>query len=117
MGLSNVMDRGMKYQRDPNTIKVWSNKAIIRRRIPSEKKGLLIIPGSAKAARAEFQGWIHSIGDRRPEDHLYQDLRPGDEVVFSYQVGDDDSKFFEWNDEQFAIIPIEAIQTLVTRAA
>lgn len=110
MGLSNELDRGMKTRLDPNTIKVMANKVIIRRKFLSEKVGSLYRPQSAKSARATFEGWIHSIGSDRPLDAGYEDLKVGDWVVFSYQVGGDDSAFFEWEGEQFALVPIEAIQ-------
>lgn len=115
MALSNVMDRDFKLRMDPDAIKIMPTKAIIRRKFLSEKKGSLIIPGSSKASRATFQGWIHSIGDDRPLEHLYEDLAVGDEVVFSYQVDGQDSTFFEHEGEQFALVPIEAIQLRIKK--
>ena len=116
MGLSNELDRGLKTRIDPDAIKVMPNKVIIRRKFLSEKVGSIYRPQNAKSARATFEGWIHSIGDHRPADEGYEDLKIGDWVVFSYQVGGDDSAFFEWNDDQFALIPIEAIQLYAEHA-
>ncbi len=107
MGLSNELDRA-RIELDPKRIDPLPSKCIIRRKMAATKHGGLFLPQSKSNKEALFEGFIVKIGSDIPPE--YKDIKNGDHVWFSYQVGGDDSCFFFWENSHFAIVPIEAIQ-------
>lgn|SRR3990167_6273127 len=109
MGLSNELDRN-RIELDPKRINPLPSKCIIRRKMAAAKRGALFLPQAKSNKEALFEGFVVKIGSDVPGG--YEDVRPGDHVYFSYQVGGDDSCFFFWENSHFAIIPTEAIQAI-----
>lgn len=111
MGLTNELDRN-RIELDPNRINVAPTKCIVRRKLTETKRGNLYLPQAKSNKEALFEGFVVKIGDEKPFG--YERIQRGDHVWFSYQVGGDDSCFFVWGDNHYAIIPTESIQLLAT---
>ena len=105
--LSNELDRS-RFDMDPDKFEPAATKAVIRRIVVDDLHRGLVLPSNSKAKRPLFEGHIVKMGSEIPDG--YEDLSVGQHVWFSYQVGADDSAFFDFEGQHYAVIPIEAIQ-------
>ena len=111
MGYSNELDRTPVRGVNPNKMIPMGSKLIVKRKLGDVAKNGLYIPENAKARRPTFEGTVVAVGANPPEE--CRDLRPGNEVAFSYQVGGDDSAFLVWEGAHYAVIPFDAVQLVL----
>ena len=104
---SNVMDREPVKNVDTWKLKPMSGKLVVKRLFGKDKVGGLFIPESARSRKPGFDGEIVAAGSNPPEE--YADLKMGDHVFFSYQVGMDDSAFQHTLNEARALTGLRVV--------
>lgn len=112
--LSNEMDREPTRGIDPHRIVPTGKKLVIKRAEGAEKVGKIIVPKGTKLARPTFEGTVIALGNAPPEECA--ELKKGDRVWFSHNVGGDDSAFLAWKDGYYAVIPFDAVQAVAVSA-
>lgn len=103
----NALDRSPIVDVDPLKVKPMPSKVMVKRGKGKEKHGKIIIPGSSDKRNPVFEGEVVALGDSPPIE--CDGLSLGDFVWFHYAVGPEDSAFFKWRDESYALIPYESI--------
>jgi co-chaperonin GroES (HSP10) len=94
---------------DPRNIKLMPGRCLIKRGKAAEEKRGIIMPVSSRE-RQTFEGTVFAINEV-PNGEA-GDVRAGDRVFFSRNIGSDDSRFFNWGGDEWVLIPCEAIQAV-----
>ncbi len=100
------MSDTIRDERDPASITPHFGKCIVKLKPQAKMSGLIHL---VRRKNDEYgrEGTIFSMCENPPEEVNH--LKAGDRVWFSQHVDVDDSRFFRWGEDEFTLIPVEAM--------